>query len=112
MKASLNRNGGFLEAIAAYKLKLKQHQLTPGFRYSSSNQDGSAIANKRSSLILDYIFRSPKMVLDAKMILIKREADHIHPVYGKKGNSNGYGFVIGALFPIKLLLHLVGSFVI
>ena len=100
--ASLNRNGEFLEVIAGYKIKPGQHQLQPMFRYSSSNQKGRAIANNRSSIILDYIYRSPKMVLDARKIYKKREADHIHPVFDEKANSNGYGFVIGAAFPVIL----------
>ena len=100
--ALLNRNGEFLEVIAGYKIKLGQHELQPLLRYSSSKQKGSAIANKRSSIILDYIYRSPKMVLDAKIIYKKREADDIHPVFDEKANSNGYGFVIGAAFPVTL----------
>jgi hypothetical protein len=100
--ASLNRNGEMLEVILGYKIKMRQHQLQPAFRYNSNNHNGSAIANKRSTILLDYTFRSSKMALNTKMIYTKREADHIHPVFSEKGNSNGYGFVIGAVFPVTL----------
>ncbi len=100
--ASLYRNGEFLEVIAGYKIKLGPHQLQPLFRFSSSNHKGSAIANKRSTILLDHIFRSPKMVLNTKVFVIKRKADDIHPVFNEIIESNGYGFAIGAIFPVTL----------
>ena len=98
----LDRDGDFLRFKALYKIKLKQHRLVPAFRYTLHNHQGEAVANNQLSLLLDYFYLSPKMVLDAKIIYGKRKADAIHPIYNEILEGNRYGVALGALFPVNL----------
>jgi len=98
----LNRDGEFVRLKLLYKIKLKQHRLEPAFRYTFHNHQGDAVANKQQSFLLDYIYLSPKVVFDAKLIYGKRKADTIHPVYNEILEGDRYGFALAALFPVIL----------
>lgn len=100
--ASLIRNGNFLEALARYKIMLKQHRLQPVFRYASHNHQGGAVASRQSSILLEYFYSSSKMLLNAKLIYGKRKANDIHPVYDTRLNTTGYGFAIGTAIPVTI----------
>lgn len=98
----LNRDGDFYRFKALYKIKLKQHRLVPAFRYTFNHHQGNAVANRQQSFLLDYIYLSPKIVFDAKLIYGKRKADAIHPVYKEIIEGNRYGVAMAALFPVNL----------
>jgi len=98
----LNRDGEFLRLKLLYKIKLKQHRLVPAFRYTFHNHQGDAVANNQQSFLLDYIYLSPKIVFDAKLIYGKRKADTIHPVYNQILEGDRYGIALAALFPVNL----------
>ncbi len=98
----LNRDGEFLRIKALYKIKLKQHRLQPVFRYTLHNHQGEAVANKQQSILLDYIYLSPKIIFDAKFIYGKRKADEIHPIYNKTLKADRYGFALAAILPVTL----------
>jgi Protein of unknown function (DUF2860) len=98
----LNRDGEFLRFKALYKIKLKQHRLEPAFRYTLHNHQGKAVANNQLSFLVDYIYLSPKMVLDAKIIYGKRKANAIHPVYNDILEADRMGVALAALFPVNL----------
>jgi Protein of unknown function (DUF2860) len=98
----LARDGDFLRFKALYKIKLKQHRLVPAFRYTLHNHQGEAVANNQLSFLVDYIYLSPKMVLDAKIIYGKRKANAIHPVYNDILEADRMGVALAALFPVSL----------
>ena len=98
----LNRDGDFLRFKALYKIKLKQHRLEPAFRYTLHNHQGEAVANNQLSFLLDYLYLSPKIVFDAKVIFGKRKADTIHPVYNEILEGDRYGAALAALIPVNL----------
>ena len=60
------------------------------------------MANQGFTLRMTYLFLSPKVVLDANVILGSREADAIHPVYGQTLDWNRYGVALTAFIPVKL----------
>jgi hypothetical protein len=98
----LNRDGEFLRFKGLYKIKLKQHRLEPAYRYTFHKHQGDAVANRQQSFLLDYLYLSPKIVFDAKLIYGKRKADTIHPVYNEILEGDRYGFAIAALLPVNL----------
>jgi len=109
---SLNRDGEFIRIKASHKFKLRQHRLEPIFRYTFHNHQGNAVANKQQSILLDYIYLSPKMIFDAKFIYGKRKADEVHPIYNKTLKADRYGFGLAAIFPITLFNSANWSFII
>jgi hypothetical protein len=98
----LNRDGDYLRFKALYKIKLKQHRIVPAFRYTLHNHDGEAVANNQISVLLDYIYLSPKVVIDTKIIYGKRKADATHPVYNAVLEADRYGVAVAALIPVNL----------
>ena len=109
---SLIRNGEFLRIKASYKFKLKKHRLEPVFRYTLHNLEGKSVANKQQSILLDYMYLSPKIVINALLTLGKRNADEIHPVYNETFSADRYGFALAAIFPITLFNSNNWSFII
>ena len=99
----LNRDGDFLRFKLLYKIKFgPQHRLVPAYRLTFHNHQGDAVATKQQSLLIDYIYLSPKIVFDAKLIYGKRKGDTLHPVYNDIIEGDRYGFALATIVPVKL----------
>ena len=98
----LNREGTTRRLRALYRIDVAQrHRFEPAIRYVVDDLDGAAVANKGFGLQLTYLYRIPKLILDANILYGKREADAVHPVYGQTLESDRYGIALSAFIPIK-----------
>ena len=97
----LDRDGDILTLQALYRIDRKQHRFEPAVRYINDNHDGAALAKKGYALQLTYLFRSPKVVLDANVLYGRRKADEIHPIYGKILETDRWGAALTAFIPVK-----------
>jgi hypothetical protein len=97
----LDRDGDILTLQALYRIDVAQHRFEPAIRYIDDDHDGAALAKKGYALKLTYLFRSPKVVLDANVLYGTREADEIHPIYGKVLDTDRWGAALSAFIPIK-----------
>ncbi len=97
----LDRDGDVLTLQALYRIDSAQHRFEPAIRYTDEDHDGAALAKKGYSLQLTYLFRSPKVVLDANVLYGTREADETHPIYGKVLDTDRWGAALTAFFPVK-----------
>ncbi len=97
----LVRDGDIVTLQALYRIDTKQHRFEPAVRYIDEHHDGEALAKKGYALQLTYLFRSPKIVLDANVLYGRREADEIHPIYGEVLETDRWGAALTAFFPIK-----------
>ncbi len=101
-KPLLKRDGTTSRLQVLYRIDVaKKHRFEPAFRFIEDDLDGAAVANKGFSAQLTYLYRIPKLILDANIIYGRREADAVHPVYGKTLESDRYGVALSAFFPIK-----------
>ena len=65
------------------------------------DHDGAAIANTGHSLRLTYLYRSPKVILDANLIYDVREAKRINPIYDELMDIDRRAAALTAFFPVK-----------
>ncbi len=98
----LNRDGEFYRFKALYKFIVNQHRLVPAYRYTYHNHQGDAVENKQQSFLVDYIYLSPNIVFDIKLMYGKRKADAVHPVYNEILEANRYAVAMAVLFPVNL----------
>ena len=98
----LKRDGTTRRIKALYRIDVAQkHRFEPAIRYTADNLDGAAVANKGFGLQLTYLYRIPKLILDANVLYGRREADAVHPVYGQVLESDRYGVAVSAFIPVK-----------
>jgi len=98
----LNRDGTSRRLQALYRIDVAQkHRFEPAIRYVVDDLDGAAVANKGFGLQLTYLYRIPKLILDANVLYGRREADALHPVYGQVLESDRYGIAVSAFIPVK-----------
>ena len=101
-KPLLVRDGDILRIQALYRIDVKKrHRLEPAVRWVDDDHDGAAIANSGYSLQLTYLWRSPKVILDANVIYGVREADAVNPIYGKTMENDRWAAGLTAFVPIK-----------
>jgi hypothetical protein len=98
----LERDGYVLRLQALYRVDVRGHRFEPALRYVNDKHKGAAIANSGFSLRLTYLYRSPKIVLDANLALGQREAEQAHPVYGKVLDTDRFGAAFTAFIPVRL----------
>jgi len=98
----LDRDGYVLRLKALYRIDVGGHRFEPALRYVRDKHKGAAIANSGVSLQLTYLYRSPKIVLDANLALGQREAEEAHPVYGKVLDTDRIGAAFTAFIPVRL----------
>ena len=97
----LDRDGDILTLQALYRIESAQHRFEPAIRYIDDNHDGAALAKKGYALQLTYLFRSPKVVLDANLTYGSRKADETHPVYSETLDTDRWGAALTAFIPVK-----------
>ncbi len=97
----LDRDGDILTLQALYRIESAQHRFEPAIRYIDANHDGAALAKKGYALQLTYLFRSPKVVLDANLAYGSRKADETHPIYGETLDTDRWGAALTAFIPVK-----------
>jgi len=98
----LGRDGDILRVQALYRFDVKKrHRFEPAVRWINDSHDGAALANTGSSLRLTYIYRSPKVVLDANVIYGSREAKEINPIYGTLLEADRWAAGLTAFIPVK-----------
>jgi len=99
----LERNGDVLRVQALYRVDLKQrHRFEPVIRYVNDAHNGAGVATSGFTLQLTYLYRLPKIVLDANLIYGNRKADEAHPVYGEVLNSDLWGVALTTFIPVEL----------
>jgi len=99
----LSREGEVWHAQMLYRIDTenKRHRFEPAIRYNKDDHDGAAVANQGLTLKMTYLYRTPKVVLDANFMLGRREADAMHPVYGQTLDWDRYGVALTAFIPVK-----------
>ena len=99
----LSREGEVWLAQMLYRIDTgnKRHRFEPAIRYNKDDHDGAAMANEGLTLKMTYLYRTPKFVLDANVMLGSREADAVHPVYGQTLDWDRYGVALTAFIPVK-----------
>ncbi len=109
----LNREGTTRRLQALYRIDVAQrHRFEPAVRFIVDDLDGAAVASKGYTLQFTYLYRIPKLLLDANVIYGKREADAIHPVYGEVLATDRFGVALAAFIPVKRFKSSVLSLVI
>lgn len=97
----LDRDGDRMTLQALYRIEKGKHRFEPAIRYINDDHDGAALAKDGYSLQLTYLYLSPKVVLDTNLIYGVRQANDVHPVYGKVLDTERWGTAITAFIPIK-----------
>ena len=97
----LDRDGDILRIQASYRFGVKRHRFEPAVRWVDDDHDGAAIANTGHSLRLTYLYRSPKVILDANLIYDVREAKEINPIYDELMDIDRRAAALTAFFPVK-----------
>lgn len=97
----LDRNGDILRFQALYRVDIKPHRFEPAIRWVNERHDGAAIATTGFDLKLTYLYRSPKVILDANGVFRSREGKEANPVYGKVMDTKQLGAALVAFFPVK-----------
>ena len=98
----LDREGHVLRLQALYRIDVKRHRFEPAVRFVRDDHNGAALANKGYSLQLTYLYRSPKVVLDANVIYGKRKADEVNPIYDETMDADRLGVALAAFIPVRL----------
>jgi len=97
----LGRDGDILRIQALYRIDVKRHRFEPAARWIDDDHDGAAIANTGYSLQLTYLYRSPKVILDANVIYGVREAREVNPIYDTLVVTDRKAAGLTAFFPVK-----------
>jgi len=96
----LNRSGNILDLRFLYRIKSGRHVFEPSIRYTDSDFDGAAMANKGPSVRLTYLYLTPKLVLDVNLLYHGYKAKEVHPVYGETLDANRWGATIAAFIDL------------
>jgi hypothetical protein len=98
----LDRDGDILRIQALYRFDVKKrHRFEPAVRWVDDDHDGAALATSGYSLRLTYLYRSPKVVLDANVIYGSREAKETNPIYGTLLEADRWAAAFTAFIPVK-----------
>ena len=98
----LKRDGATSRVQVLYRIDVaKKHRFEPAIRFVEDDLEGAAVANKGFSAQLTYLYRIPKLILDANILYGRREANAVHPVYGQTLESDRYGASLSAFIPVK-----------
>jgi len=97
----LDRNGNSTVIQFLYRIKAsKRHIFEPALRYVDHDVDGAAIAVSGPFVQLTYLYLTPKLIIDANLILGKQEADAVHPVYGEVLDVRRTGLAVTAFYDL------------
>lgn len=98
----LDRDGYILRIQALYRFDVKKrHRFEPAVRWVDDDHDGAAIATTGYSLRLTYLYRSPKVILDANLVYGSREAKETNPIYGTLLEADRWAAALTAFIPVK-----------
>jgi hypothetical protein len=97
----LDRDGDVLRIQALYRFKIKRHRFEPAVQWVDDYHRGAAIANTGYKLQLNYLYISPKVVLDVVVLYGAREAKDTNPIYGEVFDADRLGAALTAIFPVK-----------
>jgi len=98
----LDRNGDILRFQALYRFDVKKrHRFEPAVRWVDDDHAGAAVATTGYSLRLTYLYRSPKVVLDANVVYGSREARETNPIYGTLLEADRWAAAFTAFIPVK-----------
>lgn len=101
-RALLNRDGDILRIQALYRIDVaKRHRFEPAIRWVDDYHKGRAIANDGFTAQLTYIFRSPKVLIDANLVVGQRDTKEINPIYDTDMNSTRWAVGFTAFVPVK-----------
>ena len=97
----LSRNGESLTLQFLYRVRAKQHHVfEPSIRYTGLDLDGAAMRSTAYALRLTYLYLTPKLVVDANLVLGTHEADEVHPVYGMVKEADRRGAAVSAFYDL------------
>jgi len=96
----LDRNGNFWKVQFRYRIKSGPHVFEPSIIYMDSDLDGAAMANKGPAIRLNYLYITPKLVLDGNLLLNAYEAKEAHPVYGEVLDAKRWGATLTAFYDL------------
>jgi hypothetical protein len=99
----LSREGTVWRAQALYRIdsKNRKHRFEPTLRFNNDSHDGAAMANQGFTGKLTYFYFTPKVIVDANVVLGRRKADEVHPVYGQTLDWKRYGAALTFIIPVK-----------
>jgi hypothetical protein len=98
----LERDGDILRIQALYRFDVrKRHRFEPAVRWVDDDHDGAAIANTGYALQLTYLYRSPKVIVDANLTYGTREAKETNPIYGSLLETDRWAGALTAFIPVK-----------
>jgi len=97
----LSRSGNSLALQFLYRVRVKKrHVFEPSIRYTDLDLDGAAMRSTAYALRLTYLYLTPKLVVDANLVLGTHEADETHPVYGKVKEGDRRGGAVAAFYDL------------
>ena len=97
----LSRSGDSLALQFLYRVRAKKrHVFEPSIRYTDLDLDGAAMRSKAYALRLTYLYLTPKLVIDANLVLGTHEADEVHPVYGRVKEGDRLGGAVAAFYDL------------
>ena len=96
----LNRDGDVFRFQALYRIDHDQHRFEPAIRFVKDDHKGGAIANRGMSFQFTYIYRTPRLILDANLVYGFRDAKDGHPIYDTVVNTRRFGAGLAAFMPV------------
>ena len=72
----------------------------PAIRFVKDDHKGTAIANRGMSFQFTYIYRTPRLILDANLVYGFRDAKDGHPIYDTVVNTRRFGAGLAAFMPV------------
>lgn len=97
----LDRDGDSLQIQALYRIDVNRHRLEPAVRWAQDRHDGAAVANTGFGFQLTYLYRSPRVVVDANVLYGFRKAKETNPIYGQAVDGDRLGVGLTAFIPLK-----------
>jgi hypothetical protein len=97
----LSRQGDSLVLRFLYRFEVKKrHIFEPTIRYTKLKLDGAAMRSDAYAVRLTYIYRTPKLAIDANLVMGTHKADAVHPVYGTVKEADRLGGSVVMFFDL------------